>query len=704
MVENLKSKTKVNLIIIILILLANINLNAASINGNIANSKSTNIQLSLYQEMLEPPLVLDAKINYGKFKFDFQIDKATFAILNYNGDEIKLFVEPENQLTLNFEDYEPLKTLIIEGNGAVNNNFYHLFNQSNYEIRNNIVMYKLNVLNEFEIIDYLEKMEKKRYYFWYLTEKSTKNKLSLPFTIYFLNELHYWMPHYAMLYRKIHGQTNGYAAPLNLNYNYYRFLSKVLIINEKGLNNFYYTSFLKEYVDWCQDNPEIALGILNNLSKVNIENQEINLYSSSKMDTIKATLSQSYDIIWNFNNTEIAPTNVDGTMKCYPITTIDGIEGWVDATSINLTNYELNNSICNFEFITFPEKRIRNVCSIIMDGIHVVDSPENMIPIDTLSSMESVVYLNEKTDNTFNYQHFNDIFNDHFYKIKTNKNKVGWIFSGSALIKEIEDSIIITKAQFKSGESTLLFNLDRFLTGEPLAYCLANDFIKKFNLENPEIYIPQFLAFDTLTQNNNYKKIVQKYFSTNFSIWNQNSKVPILNYKKENFETNQKMPVCEFKILPQLTDIQEEEPHFERPIKQLVKFKIPKNYQFLDLNKKEFSIFSDSSQYTIIDFWATWCKPCLEYMPTQEKIAIELLQKNINFVWISIDANFDSWKNLVLSKTNIKSHCWVGNSEQVMNDFGFDKIPYTIIINRNGDAVLFDQDDLDNILVLLQSK
>jgi hypothetical protein len=91
-------------------------------------------------------------------------------------------------------------------------------------------------------------------------------------------------------------------------------------------------------------------------------------------------------------------------------------------------------------------------------------------------------------------------------------------------------------------------------------------------------------------------------------------------------------------------------------------------------------------------------------MPTQEKIAIELLQKNINFVWISIDANFDSWKNLVLSKTNIKSHCWVGNSEQVMNDFGFDKIPYTIIINRNGDAVLFDQDDLDNILVLLQSK
>lgn len=157
-----------------------------------------------------------------------------------------------------------------------------------------------------------------------------------------------------------------------------------------------------------------------------------------------------------------------------------------------------------------------------MDGIHVVDSPENMIPIDTLSSMESVVYLNEKTDNTFNYQHFNDIFNDHFYKIKTNKNKVGWIFSGSALIKEIEDSIIITKAQFKSGESTLLFNLDRFLTGEPLAFCLANDFIKKFNLENPEIYIPHFLAFDSLTQNNNYKKIVQKYFSTNFLIWNQN--------------------------------------------------------------------------------------------------------------------------------------------------------------------------------------
>ena len=70
-----------------------------------------------------------------------------------------------------------------------------------------------------------------------------------------------------------------------------------------------------------------------------------------------------------------------------------------------------------------------------------------------------------------------------------------------------------------------------------------------------------------------------------FCEWNQNSKIPTLNYTKENFETNQKMPVCEFKILPQLTDIQEEEPHYERPIKQLAKFKIPKNFKFLDMNK-----------------------------------------------------------------------------------------------------------------------
>ena len=90
-------------------------------------------------------------------------------------------------------------------------------------------------------------------------------------------------------------------------------------------------------------------------------------------------------------------------------------------------------------------------------------------------------------------------------------------------------------------------------------------------------------------------------------------------------------------------------------------------------------------------------------MLVQENILTLLSKKNINFVWISIDANPDVWKNFVKQKNNTNHHFWAGYDEQLMNDFGFDKIPKTIIMNRNYRATDFDMDNLDNIIYHLQS-
>ncbi len=46
-----------------------------------------------------------------------------------------------------------------------------------------------------------------------------------------------------------------------------------------------------------------------------------------------------------------------------------------------------------------------------------------------------------------------------------------------------------------------------------------------------------------------------------------------------------------------------------------------------------------SGQLTILNFWATWCKPCLEELPAFRELhdSIQLQQRNVRIVLVSLD-------------------------------------------------------------------
>jgi len=45
----------------------------------------------------------------------------------------------------------------------------------------------------------------------------------------------------------------------------------------------------------------------------------------------------------------------------------------------------------------------------------------------------------------------------------------------------------------------------------------------------------------------------------------------------------------------------------------------------------------DDSRVHVINFWATWCKPCVEELPGFIKLTEELKNENIDFLFISLD-------------------------------------------------------------------
>ena len=94
--------------------------------------------------------------------------------------------------------------------------------------------------------------------------------------------------------------------------------------------------------------------------------------------------------------------------------------------------------------------------------------------------------------------------------------------------------------------------------------------------------------------------------------------------------------------------------------------------------------------YILIDFWASWCKPCLADVPHLKEIIEEFKDDSIKFISVSLDTDEIKWKNAI-SAYNLN---WV----QVSDLKGFHGlvptyckivigIPHYVLVDKNGKII-----------------
>jgi peroxiredoxin len=84
----------------------------------------------------------------------------------------------------------------------------------------------------------------------------------------------------------------------------------------------------------------------------------------------------------------------------------------------------------------------------------------------------------------------------------------------------------------------------------------------------------------------------------------------------------------------------------------------------------------------VLNFWATWCPPCVEEMPSLVKMQAEL-KNRVVVLAVSVDDDERSYRSF-LRKNNVDL-LTVRDPQQKSNElYGTFKFPETYIIDRNG--------------------
>lgn len=88
-------------------------------------------------------------------------------------------------------------------------------------------------------------------------------------------------------------------------------------------------------------------------------------------------------------------------------------------------------------------------------------------------------------------------------------------------------------------------------------------------------------------------------------------------------------------------------------------------------------------QVVVLNFWATWCPPCVEEMPSLVEMQRRMKAKGITVVAVSIDVDQDAYKKFL--KLHGVDLLTVRDPEQKTPKlYGTSGWPETFIIDRNG--------------------
>lgn len=116
------------------------------------------------------------------------------------------------------------------------------------------------------------------------------------------------------------------------------------------------------------------------------------------------------------------------------------------------------------------------------------------------------------------------------------------------------------------------------------------------------------------------------------------------------------------------------------------------------LNKSGFTSLEEEikrqdGKLIYIDFWATWCAPCIAELPALQQIEAAYKNKDISFIRISIEKDLQTWRKYVSNKNRKTSNNFLMtqfDSSSFVEKYNITSIPRYFLFGKDGRIISAD--------------
>ena len=118
------------------------------------------------------------------------------------------------------------------------------------------------------------------------------------------------------------------------------------------------------------------------------------------------------------------------------------------------------------------------------------------------------------------------------------------------------------------------------------------------------------------------------------------------------------------------------------PVPDFLKNGATPDFQLPDATGHTVSLSQQRGHPVFLNFWATWCPPCVDEVPSLEDLARRLKGSDMRMLAVSVDDDWDKIRRFFAKGSDIG--VLLDTSHDVPKKFGTEKFPETFLIDGAG--------------------
>ncbi|MFT4152986.1 TlpA family protein disulfide reductase [Parafilimonas sp.] len=124
------------------------------------------------------------------------------------------------------------------------------------------------------------------------------------------------------------------------------------------------------------------------------------------------------------------------------------------------------------------------------------------------------------------------------------------------------------------------------------------------------------------------------------------------------------------------------------------------DFSVLDIHGNSIESSKLRNKFVLVQFWASWCRPCLDELPSLKELNEEYKDQDFKLISFSIDEDSTAFRKAIEKYSMNWAQIFRGRP--LFNSLGGSEIPQLYLINKSGKVIYNKETSNDWNLVLLR--